>query len=81
MGIKITGTLTWQHVNTPASDPQILKSGGVSKAKIKTTWEKYSAFCKEHDAFFVAFAEDTHMVFVDIRHIERDQLRYTQAAG
>ena len=45
MGIEITGTLTWQHINTPASEPQLLKNGGVSRAKIKTTWEKYRAFC------------------------------------
>lgn len=45
MGINITGTMTWQHVNTPASDPQILKSGEVSRAKIKTTWKKYAEFC------------------------------------
>lgn len=45
MGIEITGTLTWQHINTPAAEPQLLKNGGVSKAKIKTTWEKYRDFC------------------------------------
>lgn len=45
MGIGITGTMTWQHVNTPASEPAMLKNGGVSRAKIKTTWEKYRQFC------------------------------------
>ena len=45
MGIEITGTMTWQHINIPASEPQLLKNGGVSRAKIKTTWEKYRAFC------------------------------------
>ena len=45
MKIEITGTMTWQHVNTPAAEPQLLKSGGVSRAKIKTTWDKYRDFC------------------------------------
>jgi hypothetical protein len=49
MGINITGTMTWQHVNTPASDPQILKNRGVSRAKIKTTWEHFKNFCIQHD--------------------------------
>jgi ATP-dependent helicase/DNAse subunit B len=48
MGIDITGTLTWQHVNTPASDPAILKDGTISKAKIKTTWDHYAKFCEDH---------------------------------
>ena len=48
MGIEITGTMTWQHVNTPAADPAILKDGKLSRAKIKTTWMHYEAFCKEH---------------------------------
>lgn len=48
MGIDITGTMTWQHVNTPASDPQLLKTGAVSRAKIKTTWSRYAEFLKEH---------------------------------
>lgn len=45
MGIPITGTMTWQHVNTPASQPSLLKNGGVSRAKIKTTWPIYAQFC------------------------------------
>lgn len=49
MGVKITGTLTWQHVNTPAADPTILKNGLVSRAKIKTTWEHYEQFLMEHN--------------------------------
>lgn len=48
MGIEITGTMTWQHVNTPAADPTILKDGKLSRAKIKTTWKHYEQFCKEH---------------------------------
>ena len=42
MGIDITGTMTWQHINTPASDPVQLKNGTFSRAKIKTTWEHYA---------------------------------------
>lgn len=48
MGIDITGTMTWQHLNTPAADPQILKDGRISRAKIKTTWSHYERFCLEH---------------------------------
>ena len=48
MGIQITGTMTWQHVNTPAADPAILKNGLVSRAKIKTTWRHYESFLMEH---------------------------------
>jgi hypothetical protein len=45
MGIQITGTQTWQHVNTPAVEPQVLKDGKMSRAKIKTTWGVYKAVC------------------------------------
>lgn len=45
MGIEITGTMTWQHVNTPATEPTLLKNGTVSRAKIKTTWDAYRDFC------------------------------------
>ena len=48
MNIPITGTMTWQHVNTPAADPQILKDGRVSRTKIKTTWDKYERFCRKN---------------------------------
>ena len=48
MGIKITGTQTWQHINTPASDPAILKNGAASRAKIKTTWKHYEKFLRDH---------------------------------
>lgn len=48
MGVEITGTMTWQHVNTPASDPAILKDGKISRAKIKTTWRHYEEFCINH---------------------------------
>lgn len=48
MGIDITGTMTWQHVNTPAAEPAILKDGRISRSKIKTTWVKYEQFCVEH---------------------------------
>lgn len=48
MGINITGTMTWQHSNIPAADPQVLKTGAISRAKIRTTWEHYAAFCRGH---------------------------------
>lgn len=45
MGIPITGTMTWQHCNTPAMEPTLLKDGKVSRSKIKTTWDRYASFC------------------------------------
>lgn len=48
MEIPITGTMTWQHVNTPAVDPNINKDGTVSTAKIKTTWGHYRGFLVRH---------------------------------
>ena len=48
LGVEITGTMTWQHVNTPAADPKINKDGTISTAKIKTTWEHYEKFCQDH---------------------------------
>lgn len=45
MNIPITGTMTWQHCNTPAAEPTLLKDGKVSRSKIKTTWGQYKAFC------------------------------------
>lgn len=48
MGIEITGTMTWQHINTPAADPAILKDGSISKSRIKTTWDHYKKFCEDH---------------------------------
>ena len=48
IGIEITGTMTWQHLNTPTSNPAILKDGKISRAKIKTTWERYRQFCYDN---------------------------------
>lgn len=48
MGVNITGTMTWQHVNTPAAEPKVNKNGTISTVKIKTTWEKYAEFCALH---------------------------------
>lgn len=45
MGIDTGGTMTWQHINTPAADPAVLKNGSISRAKIKTTWSHYHDFC------------------------------------
>lgn len=48
MNIPITGTMTWQHINTPAADPAVLKDGRISRSKIKTTWDHYAQFCLLH---------------------------------
>lgn len=66
MGIPITGTMTWQHLNTPASDPQILKDGKISRAKIKTTWEHYERFCREHGQDPSSYAEEMQDKLSDI---------------
>lgn len=47
LGIPIVGTLTWQHCNTPAVLPAMLKDGRVSRAKIKTTWPVYARFVED----------------------------------
>lgn len=66
MGIPIAGTMTWQHVNTPAAEPQLLKMGGVSKAKIKTTWSKFAKFCLAHDIDPAPYEEEMCMKLADI---------------
>lgn len=66
MGIEITGTMTWQHVNTPAADPQLLKKGGVSRAKIKTTWKRYSEFCRENGIDPTEYEEEMREKLNDI---------------
>ena len=66
MGIPITGTMTWQHVNTPAAEPQLLKSGGVSKAKIKTTWDKYKDFCVKNNIDPDPYEEEMREKLADI---------------
>ena len=66
MGIKITGTMTWQHVNTPAADPAILKNGAVSRAKIKTTWEHYAQFLLEHGENPNLYQEEMEEKLADI---------------
>lgn len=57
MDIEITGTMTWQHVNTPAADPTILKDGKISRSKIKTTWGHFARFCEEHGQKSEDYAE------------------------
>lgn len=45
MGLPITGSMTWQHLNSPPSFPALLKDGkSLSRAKIKTDWETYMAY-------------------------------------
>lgn len=66
MGVPITGTMTWQHVNTPTTEPQILKSGGVSRAKIKTTWEKYAEFCRKNGIDPEPYREEMQGKLADI---------------
>lgn len=64
--IPVTGTMTWQHCNTPAADPAILKSGQVSRAKIRTTWKHYAAFCKANKMDPADYAEEMQEKLADI---------------
>lgn len=66
MGIEITGTMTWQHLNTPAADPQLLKTGAISRAKIKTTWDHYEKFCMENGEDPENYREEMYEKLADI---------------
>ena len=66
MGIQITGTMTWQHVNTPAADPAMLKNGTVSRAKIKTTWPHYEQFLMLHNQDPKDYEEEMEPKLADI---------------
>lgn len=66
MGIEITGTMTWQHLNTPAAEPQVLKNGSISRAKIKTTWEKYAECCRDHGQDPESYREEMQEKLADI---------------
>ena len=66
MGIEITGTMTWQHVNTPSADPQILKTGAISRAKIRSTWEHYAKFCEDNGEDPTNYEEEMREKLADI---------------
>lgn len=78
MGVNITGTMTWQHINTPAADPQLLKTGAVSRAKIKTTWKHYAEFCEEHGEDPADYVEEMEEKLADIEWC-RPTLEYRNA--
>lgn len=40
MGFVVAGTCTWQHLNQPSTRPARTK-GGISRAKVRCTWEVY----------------------------------------
>lgn len=65
MGVSVTGTMTWQHVNTRPATPTLLKNGTVSRAKIKTTWHVYEAFCIQN-------GQDPQDYFVEMEEKLRD---------
>lgn len=66
MGIRITGTMTWQHCNTPAADPSVNKDGSISRAKVKTTWSHYAAFCIAHGQDPGLYQEEMEPKLADI---------------
>lgn len=66
MGIGITGTMTWQHCNTPAADPAVNKNGTVSRAKIKTTWQHYARFCASQGVDPEPYREEMEQKLSDI---------------
>lgn len=75
LGVLITGTMTWQHINTPAADPQVLKSGAISRAKIKTTWAHYAEFCRAHGADPAEYFEEMVEKLADVEWF-RSTLEY-----
>lgn len=66
MGVNITGTMTWQHVNTPAADPAVNKNGTISRAKIKTTWQHYAKFCAAQGVDPEPYREEMEPKLADI---------------
>jgi hypothetical protein len=66
MGVNIVGTMTWQHLNTPAADPAVLKNGTISRAKIKTTWRHYEEFCKGHGVDPTPYEDEMKEKLADI---------------
>lgn len=66
LGVEITGTMTWQHCNTPASDPAILKNGKISRAKIKTTWDHFKQFCIDNGEDPAEYEEEMREKLADI---------------
>lgn len=66
MGVDITGTMTWQHINTPAATPTLLKNGAASRAKIKTTWNVYREFCLANDLDPEDYREEMQEKLADI---------------
>lgn len=66
MGVDIAGTMTWQHINTPAAMPTLLKNGTVSRAKIKTTWNVYREFCLANDLDPEDYREEMQEKLADI---------------
>ena len=66
MGVNTTGTMTWQHVNTPAADPAINKNGTISRAKIKTTWQHYAKFCAAQGVDPEPYREEMEPKLADI---------------
>lgn len=66
MGVNITGTMTWQHINTPAADPAVNKNGTISRAKIKTTWQHYAKFCAAQGVDPEPYREEMEPKLADI---------------
>lgn len=66
LGINITGTMTWQHCNTPAAEPALLKDNKVSRAKIKTTWEVYRQFLLDNNQNPEDYREEMEPKLADI---------------
>jgi len=58
LGIACTGTMTYQHLNTPPSIPSLTTKGTVSRAKIKTDWNTYAQFCRDNDLDPADYADE-----------------------
>lgn len=47
IGVEVNGSLTFKSYSKPSREPKILKSGEVSRAYIRCTWDRYAEFVKE----------------------------------
>lgn len=69
LGLQLTGTITYQSLNQVPAIPALNKNGTVSRAKIKTDWETYSAFLEIHGQNPEDYAEEMIPKLADIEWI------------
>lgn len=70
IGLETVGTITYRHLNTPPSLPSINKNGTISRAKIKTDWQTYAAFCEANGQNPAEYAEDMYPKLAEIEWVK-----------